>query len=313
MKNTRIILAAALLVFAGLLATAAAEEKFDPAARAKIVAPFIQPQTFAVVHIDLARVAANPLFDTLGRLIPRAPEEMEEVMNDARNMLRNGVARLTKLGVHEAYLVFSMPFLPPQPPLAFLVARPGIDVEAVRAAVPIFTMAPKRVGDVLILADREESLARIDAIRPEVRPELTAAFAAAGDTAVQAFFFPPRHFARVVEETYPELPPEIGGGPSTILTHGMRWAALGIDLPPQLSARLVVQAQDAAAAEALLRTAHGARHYLAGLPETKKQVPNFDQAAGKLMPQVEKDRLVVVLDSAGADAVLELLRPAAWR
>ena len=49
-------------------------------------------------------------------------------------------------------------------------------------------------------------------LRPITRPELTTAFETAGDTAIQAILLPPKYFRRVIEETMPQLPKEIGGG-----------------------------------------------------------------------------------------------------
>ena len=91
-------------------------------------------------------------------------------------------------------------------------------------------------------------------IAADARPELAAAFEAAGDTAVQVIFTPPKYFKRVVEEIMPQLPKEIGGGEGAMLTKGCLWAAIGLDLPPQISAKLVIQSQDATAADALARS-----------------------------------------------------------
>ncbi len=124
---------------------------------------------------------------------------------------------------------------------------------------------------------------------------------------------PPKHFARVIEETLPELPREIGGGPSTIITRGALWAAIGIDLPPKTSAKLVIQSQDAPAAESLVQKIDGWFRYLGGVPEMKKFVPTFDQIVPKLMPKAQNDQLVLVLDEAGAKGVLDLIQPSLER
>jgi hypothetical protein len=59
----RILACVALgLVFPAMTLPAAAGEKFDAAARAKTIAPFLDEETVAGVHVDLARVAPGPLF-----------------------------------------------------------------------------------------------------------------------------------------------------------------------------------------------------------------------------------------------------------
>ena len=293
-------LAAVLMVSAAL-----AQEKFDPAARAKVVAPFLDAQTIAVVHVDLARVQVDPLFETLARLIPQAADDLK----GAKASLAATVGGLNQLGATDSYLIFSMSVVPPQPPLGLLVVKPGVDASSVRAVLPGLQVATKQVGDVLILADREEILTQLGSLKPDDRPELVQAFQAAGDTAIQVAILPPKHFARVIEETLPELPDEIGGGPSTIITRGALWAAIGIDLPPKTSAKLVIQSQDASAAESLVQKIDGWFRYLGGLPETKKFIPTFDQIVPQLMPKAQNDQLVLVLDEAGAKGVLELIQP----
>jgi hypothetical protein len=303
MKKFRIMLTA--LVAGLLVSTAGAGEEFDPAARAKVVAPFIETQTAAVVHVDLSRVAIDPLFETLAGLNPEAAEDMQK----AKAGFAGAVGGLTQLGVHDVYLVFSTSFNPPRPPWGLLVLKPGVDAACVRAAVPGFQAATKQVGEVLVFAEREEILVQLGGLQPDDRPELAKVFEAAGDTAIQVAFLPPKHFARVIEETLPELPREIGGGPSTIITRGALWAAISLDLPPHASARFVIQSQDAPAAEALVRKIGDVLRFLGGLPETKKFVPQFDQIAAKLTPKAEQDQLVLMLDEAGAKGLLEVLRP----
>jgi len=303
MQNTRLMLTALAAIVS--VSTAMAGEKFDAAARAKVVAPFIKTQTGAVVYVDLSRVAVDPLFDTLGRLMPQADAEMRE----AKATFAAAVGGLTKLGLHDFYVVFSSTFAPPQPPLALLVLKPGVDVQSVVAAVPNFSAATRQIGDVLVLAERAEILDQLGSFKPDDRPELVKAFEAAGDTAVQVAILPPKHFARVIDETMPELPQAIGGGPSTIITRGALWAAVGIELPPNAAAKLVIQSQDASAAEALVRKIGDVFRFLGGLPETKKYVPQFDQIAPKLMPKAENDQLVLVFDEAGTKGLLQLIQP----
>ena len=178
MAQTRIMLTA--LAAALLVSAATAADKFDPAAHAKIVAPFLEAQTVAVVHVDLSRVAVAPLFETLARLVPQAADEMQAV----QGRFAGAVSGLTKLGVNDFYLVLSIAKLN-EPPLGLLVLKPGVDADSVRAAVPDFRAATKRVGDVLVLAEREEILAHLGSLKPDDRPELIKAFEAAGDTAIQ--------------------------------------------------------------------------------------------------------------------------------
>ena len=95
----------------------------------------------------------------------------------------------------------------------------------------------------------------------------------------------------------PQLPKEIGGGPSSIVTHGVSWAAVGIDLPPHLALHLVVKSDDAPAAEALRAKWTGILRLAGQQKEIRSAVPQFDQLAALLTPKVEGDRLVFNLDN----------------
>src|SRR5262249_38057004 len=108
----------------------------------------------------------------------------------------------------------------------------------------------ERHGQVLVVgrADAPQSLSQLKAVP---RPELTPAFTAAGDGAVQAVLLPSDDLRRAVEELLPTLPAEAGGGPVTALTRGLRWVALSADAPPKMALRVLVQARDAPSAVAL--------------------------------------------------------------
>ena len=71
------------------------------------------------------------------------------------------------------------------------------------------------------------------------------ALEAAGDTAAQVLLLPPKHYRRVLEEAVGEFPKELGGGSMKILTEGVLWAAVGIDLDPRPALRMVIQSEDA--------------------------------------------------------------------
>jgi hypothetical protein len=136
------------------------------------------------------------------------------------------------------------------------------------------------------------------------------AFAAAGDTTAQVLLLATPDSRRVLDELLPMLPAEVGGGPSTPLSHGLRWAALGVDLPPQPAVRLVIQSPNAAAARSLAELLNRVREALARLDAVRAFVPDADQLTALLTPQVEGDRVIV---SPGAREVLAVLPKLARR
>ena len=116
--------------------------------------------------------------------------------------------------------------------------------------------------------------------------------------------FVPAYARRVVEEMIPELPKEIGGGPSTVLTRGIQWTAIGGDIAPQLSGRLVIKSQDAAAAAALHARIIECIQGAGRLSAVRQFVPQYDKLAALLTPKLAGDDMIITLDAAGVDGVL---------
>ena len=94
----------------------------------------------------------------------------------------------------------------------------------------------------------------------------------------------------------PQLPPELGGGPSSVLTRGIRWAAVGIESSPHKALRLVIKSEDAQAAEALRGKLVDLLRLAGQRPDVRKRVPEFEAVAAFLTPKVEGDRLTVSSD-----------------
>src|SRR5207245_1099651 len=146
------------------------------------------------------------------------------------------LAAWTKAGVRELYVVVSLADVPGLPPFVVVPLEGNADAkglgEALGRAKPFQIFQFEKIGPALV-GGAEKTLARLKNLKPDNRPELVKAFAAAGDTAVQAILVPTNENRRVVEEIMPKLPPELGGGPITIVTRGILWAAVAVDLPPK--------------------------------------------------------------------------------
>lgn len=311
MQKPRIILAALAAIIA--VATASAGEKFDPAARAKAVAPFVSPETVAIVHIDLSRVSLAPLAEFFTQ---RFPEAVTELRLDRRELVGT-IDRIVQQGVRDFHLVIPLPSARSRSSVRLIAVGAKGDARSMAAEVIACDLqqkgiqaAARRIEDVLVLAKEPRMLEPPSAIESEDRPELAAAFEAAGDTAIQVVIVPPKHFAKVVEEMLPELPKEIGGGPSTIVTHGALWTAIGINVPPSASVKVVVQSQDAPAAAELAKKIDDIVRSVAGLPQAKELGLQIGQLLPKPLFAVEKDRLGLAIDEATGKSILAgLQRP----
>ena len=234
---SRVTLLLTLIGTAAVLSAAEKQAKFEPAARAKVIGPFIDEQAFAIAHVNVSRIEAGPLVALAAQLRPAAQDAAN--LQGAKTKFAAWLAPFSKAGAKDVYFVVGLADLSFQggnPPLVFAIVplSTGADVKALSEAFGKMAETTERLDGVLYAGSRT-MLQRLKNKQwtPDDRPALAAAFAAAGDTAAQVLFVPPRHWQRVIEEMMPKMPPAIGGGPSSIFTHGMRWAALGIDPPPQ--------------------------------------------------------------------------------
>jgi hypothetical protein len=276
---------------AAVTSVALAGEEFDPAARAAAVAPFIDEQTVAVVHVDLARIEIDPLVDKFLELVPEAAGDMAE----SRAEIRQGHARILQAGAGNLYVVVSLADLPRWGPFCVIPNATELSPDALLAAFPGGKNTSVEPLKGSMLMGPLQTLERVKTLKPDPRPELAEAFQAAGDTAAQLLVLPPKDTRRVVEEMTPELPKEVGGGPSTILTRGLLWAAVGADAPPKTSLRVVIQSEDHQAAAALRGKWLELVRFLSTYEEARRRLRDFEKATSLMTPNVEGDRLVLTL------------------
>ncbi|MBN1911742.1 MAG: DUF1559 domain-containing protein [Pirellulales bacterium] len=299
-----------------------AETSFDPAARAKAIAPFVDEQTIAVAHVDLRRVNLGTVFGELGQISstvsPDLAAEFYRQGGQGLAMATGTMASIMAVGGGEFYAVVSTADQPADngKGLAF-VCIPVTKTTNDEALFQMYKSANKhafeahrRIGDMLVIGS-EKTLTRLASQKPYPRPELEKAFAEVGDTTAQYVLLPPEYARRVIREMMPTLPKKLGGGPSSVLTDGLRWAAVSVDLQSAITVRAVVQSTDARAAGALLRQLKTLTGDLAQNKELRRAVPNIDKVLVILIPKQVDDRLELVLDpeNQGVAKVVTLLLP----
>ena len=295
------------LVLAVAPPAARGEAPFDPLQRAATIAPLIDHSTVAVAHVDLSRL------DVPAILAAWSPEPDDEASRTAHLAeFQTLLAQLQAAGVGEVYAVIDLADLSGNRPLLAAPLAENANLEVLQALLaPYRFQAIERHGQ-LLLAGGKAAVERARTMLPAERPELAAAFEAAGDTAAQLVVVPSDDHRRAIEELLPTLPAELGGGPSTDFTRGLRWAAVGADLPPELSLRLVVQSADAAAAEQFAAALPAVFPALSQHRTVALVLPNLAQVAELLAPRAEGDRLTRVLndDNGGRQAIAALLAAA---
>jgi hypothetical protein len=317
-RRIRFIAAATCFALAAALVAVPVSAQEQAAARAKTVAPFLEDDAFAVVRVDLAKLDLKAGLAALERDL--TGELKKEISAPLKN-LDESRAAIVAAGGKDAYVVFSLADLPGGP-FAVFTATPKADRDALANVIrsglrfrPDDDMIcePLKDHSGIVYAGNKAALARLLKHRsdPAARPELAKAFETAGQSAVQALLIPSKDHRRVVNETMPRLPVELGGGPSKPLSDGLRFAALSIDVSPKVAARLVIQADAAASArmqqELILKT-----YKLLGEHATLgKMLPGLKDLLRLLEPRVAEDRVVIEVteDKGGIAALLAVVKP----
>jgi hypothetical protein len=299
-----VVLALAAMVLA--LPANAADHKFDAEACAKAVAPYLDDQTVAVLHVDLSLFDADALVTKAAALGKLDAEDLSPIRNGLKIMLK----ALTDSGARDLFLVVSLADVPERS--AFLVvplppgkaAENGDGIKGLREKVEgasfLGSLHLEPVGDALIAAD-ESTLKRLRSLKPADRPQFAKAIAAADGDLAHLVVVPPKDAAKILDSVMPTLPAEVGGGSSKVVTQGFRWAAAG--LTPNLKLNLTVQATDADSAKALFDLLK--KTYAVVIKNVGPEyVPDFEKATKLLTPVVTADRLTLNLNAQTLAAAL---------
>ena len=278
-----------------------ADDKLDPSAQAKLVSPYIDEQTFLIARVDFTRIKIDWAVDTLCRLLP---DDKDEILQ-AKATVQQTIDSFIQAGGKDVYLRYRAN----RQDCVFFVIPIGdkFDQQAIEKNDIFKVLALKRAGNVMIgSVGTQQALTRLEKTTSDPRPELAAAFETAGDSPIQVLLLPPKYFRRVIEETMPRLPKEIGGGSTNVITKGLSWGALGISFSPQVTARLVIQSPDASSAAALNVFFEDVLKNVAELPNFKTLLPSFAGTVPYLTPKPEGDKLVLNIDESKAE-VCDLL------
>lgn len=288
-----------LVVAALVLAVAPAaysQDKFDPDAHARAVAPFLDDRVIAVGHIDLARIDLDKVITAVAQGANAKPQ-------DVAAQIKEPTARwlaLQKAGARHVYFVVSLADAPESEPLVVWALDKGGDANKLAAALQEGAGVPKEVIAVeprhnAVLVVSTLTRKRLATLKPTARPEIAKAFTHAGDGIAQLVVVPTPDTRKILEDTLPTLPPELGGGPIKPLSRGFQWATVTLDPAPKLDVRATVQAADKESAEGLAKLLEKALAVVATSEDLRREAPAVEKLARLVQPKVANDRLSVTI------------------
>lgn len=278
----------------------------SPAPAASPVSLFGE-HTVAAVRVDVSRLDAEAIVDTLVRLAPAAQRaEIQQQAAEIPTTIESFKDRWRKSGLGEVFFAFDLDDLGDETPLFAVVAGDALLSPDARAVVSRLLPPPDfdlegatgtGVGGVSVLAG-ERTLRRLRDPEWRADEDWAGAFAAAPPALVQVVLKPYDGWERVVEELLPVLPSFLGGGPSTAISRGLNVFWLAADAPPRLSLAAGIRSESRAHAEALQQVLRTALKHLAAQDNIRELLPGVDALVTALTPTVGDDGLRLSLDTA---------------
>jgi hypothetical protein len=281
-----------------------------PAALARSVAPYVDGQTLAVAHADLAAIDAGAAVEVLARFMNVPPKERDRMLalvvpiNVFADTLPEG-ARADMFVVSSASDLSSLPLFLVLP-LEGSAPAAAISLEVRRAVAK--ELGAKAVTEPLgeaLVTGSERTIARLRKAQPLDRPEVAAALEAVGDSPLHVLLIPSADAWRVLELVMPKLPAELGGRATRGMSQAVRWVAVGLDFSDAgTDVKVVVQATSPESAATL------AEEFKAVVASLAQHAPaerreGLDALAQRLGPQVAGDRLELAVTATG-DEVAQL-------
>ncbi len=288
------------------------------------IAPFLDQQTLLVGRLDFSAVAVEPTATTFEQFTHQADpewaasEEFRSAFQAGKQVASQWIADFQAAGGREMYMILSLRHLSDEPFFWVVPLPEGADAEAIQQLMSQGALPVAETTAILhnaVVAGPEQILQQLQDIEPSVTPpSLEEAFATVSDSAVQFVFILNDDNRRIIEEMLPELPPHLGGGPSTNFTQGCLWAAMGLNTPPEMSAKIVIQSRDAQAAEILRDTVVvNALQTVCQNKQIREFLSNADELVETLTPTVSGDRLLLELDHQQIQEILTGLLPSIHR
>jgi hypothetical protein len=181
----------------------------------KIVAPYVDQQTLAVVHVDLLSFDAPRTIDMLAQLAQLPVSERDSLQAELAPI--SVVAQAVPPGT--AGNVFAVVSLADMARLPFFLVLPldeiparAIAVEARRAIEKNWQrhVLVEQIGQALIVG-APETIERLKKSKPAARPEIAAALQSTTGGSLHLAFVPSAELRNVLQGIMPELPKQVGG------------------------------------------------------------------------------------------------------
>lgn len=211
---------------------------------------------------------------------------------------------LSRLGIHQVYILFHQISMFDGP--VFYVPLPDKSKAAEVASLIAFGVAAQfharpawftgrmnaeyAIVDDYLVVGISTTVQTMKVVMPVPRPELIAAHTKTQAAPMQVFLIPSNDLRKVLAETSPKLPPELGAGSMTKLLAGIDWVYLRGSLPPRIEGSVTIQTKEPVQAHEINMLWQAMMKNLkkeANEPYTSPNFKVFQQIISELKPEVD--------------------------
>ena len=212
---------------------------------------FVNATTIGIIRIDSKRLG---LPESLTKKL--TGEESNALQREAKPIVETFLECVKAVNGESVFIAVDVPFSKAQSPVRLLVKNtPALNLPKLLSQLERFQFSkPIIQGDYFCFSavhstESSSKIAIAESILPSVRPDLERAMQEVRDLPIQVLVLPPDYLWATFRDLLPTIPAKFGGGPSSLLTDGVRWIAIGIN-PSKLSIQAVAQSGSAESAKA---------------------------------------------------------------
>jgi hypothetical protein len=287
--------------------------------------PLVRQETMIIARLDVEGSDAKALTAYAKEVIGRAKIDEKTKTKMLADMDKDtaefvaGAEKAKAAGLQTMYVVVPAPSLGGPPaeggnqPVFVLKIKDGGDPAAVREALKMGDEIKSDTIGGLSVYGPESELNYLKGTEAEEIPEITEAAKVVKAEANYAVLVPPPAILMMVPAMAPQLPPELGGGPTADLVTGLKFIVLSGSMPPKHTGAMSVytsQPEKFGAAVNKIRDTVSKRDLTNANEEERVAMEVLNS-----MPALEiaKDHVGMKMDSAQIDKIADQLVPAAVR
>ena len=286
-----------------------AEQRGDPAAVARTIAPFVNERTVVVVRVDVAGFDLEAIWKRLAAEVGAEVEGEAGDLAKGRQEVTQWREQFIQAGGKEFYILmsFSTEIDPGYCMVVPLVE--GADTDVLGNLLRYGSAeGPEVVGSVqaetikgTLVIGMKEQLDQLQQKTMAKRPELVKALETIGQAEIQVVIIPNDELRGFLGASLLGLPKDMGGGEeAAVLADGFMWQSIGLTGPPEMSLKAVTQVRNEESAQQI---ADLHAKMLKGVEAELAESYNQEYRQGwlkllqTLMPSPNNEQLVLELDN----------------